>query len=145
MTSWEDFVFSVPDDGGRTLARIVAAMPQRFEWDYTIVPRFGWRLRVNEVAAAVFLRLAVDGLGVADERHPFLEAEELFVPDSIRAFCEARLEEQCGDPDAVWSELVWVEFRTSEARVHFEALLRLDSAARTAQTRPSDGRWRRVP
>lgn len=122
MNQWRQFVYAVPDDGGRRYEHVIDALPIRLSRDLTCLPYGGFRLQVADPAAALFLRLAVNGLGVSEEGYPFLEPGDLYVPDWLRQPCERELGTRCRSA-AIWDDLIWAEFRTPEARAHFEEAL----------------------
>lgn len=121
MNQWRQFVYAVPDDGGRRYEEVIDSLPIRLSRDLTCLPYGGFRLQVA-AAAALFLRLAVNGLGVSEEDYPFLEPGDLYVPDGLRRRCERELRTRCQSM-AIWEDLIWAEFRTPEARAHFEGAL----------------------
>lgn len=133
MMPWREFVYDFPDDDGRTLDRLLDAFPLRFGTDLTWMPFGGWRLELANPTSAVFLRMAVPELGVADERFPFLETHDLFVPWRLRPECEAELAERCPSP-AIWTDLNVVSIRTEKALLYFDGLYRL---ALLGRSRPS--------
>jgi len=129
MNCWREFIYDFPDDDGETLHRILDALPARFGPTLTWIPFGGWRLQLESATAAVFLRMALPELGVADERFPFLEGHELYVPSHVRDECETELAERCASP-AIWSDLNAIAFYDEEARLFFDGLYRLVLLAR---------------
>ena len=121
MNQWRQFVYAVPDDGGRRYETLIDALPLRLSRDLTCLPYGGCRLQVADPAAALFLRLSVNGLGGAED-YPFLDPGDLYVPDGLRRRCERELRTRCRS-SATWEALIWAEFRTPEARSSFEEVL----------------------
>lgn len=129
MNRWREFIYDFPDDDGQTLYEVLGALPARFGPDLTWMPFGGWRLQLANSTAAVFLRMAIPALGVADERFPFLDPLDLYVPWHLRNECETELAERCPS-HAIWTDLNAVSMRTEEVRLYFDGLYRLVLLAR---------------
>lgn len=115
VMQWDEAIYDFPADGWEVLRVLLDAVPWHLESEIVWVPVDGYRLRLESPSSAAFLRLAVDGLGVADADHPYLDDGELFVPTHLRSRCEQTLTSACHGEGA-WSALIAISTASEAAR-----------------------------
>jgi hypothetical protein len=125
VMQWEETIYDFPEDGWGVLQVMLDALPNHLEGQIIWVPMGGYRLQVENPVSAVFLRMAVAGLGVPDEEHPFLEEGELYVPEHLRVQCEQCLAMHCRE-DGAWSTLIVISTASETARIEWDGIYRFE-------------------
>ena len=114
MIKERDWIIFVPDDGRLGLLwdvfeRMPAKSALKLDWSMTEL----LVAAVNDVTAAVYLRLAFGGsrLTGMDDGPPILEPHEVLISVDQRRECEGILREQC-HAKAEWFSVILVRTRT---------------------------------
>lgn len=121
MSQWRHWSYPLPaDDSLEVLWEVMDRIPEVFstELDWTLTDTL--MVAVDDVTAAVYIRLAFDGSRLSGtDGPPVLEPNEVLISVADHAKCEAMLRENCRAA-ATWFSVIVVSSQTEEAWQAFD-------------------------
>ena len=141
MTVWREWAYPIAEGDFEVLEDILMALPDPASVELFWERLPGFVAVVADVAAAVYLRLALEnGRPTDEDGRPILEPNEVWVGADERARCENLLARNCPSP-VRWFSYARIAFATAEAHRRFGAAYTaatgLPNAASVRSSKPS--------